>query len=56
MIQKKDQWRKIVDGKPATVCRHCNRGVSVVGELNERGFCLSCVLHGYHNLYIDEVE
>jgi len=31
-------------------CRHCNRGVSVAGPLNERGFCEFCMKKGYDTL------
>lgn len=32
-------------------CRHCNRGISVCGPLNEYGFCIYCMKKGYDSLY-----
>ncbi len=34
-------------------CRHCNRGISVCGDLDERGFCTFCIDHGRDGLYRD---
>jgi len=31
-------------------CRHCHRGVTVCGPLNEDGFCSFCVQKGWDRL------
>jgi hypothetical protein len=33
-------------------CRHCHRGVSVCGPLNEQGFCRFCVKKGHDKLHV----